>query len=409
MDLQAFQEDAPGYIVDISGSDPAGGQWRSKAFVPKPLANTSPMLSAQTFNQVSTARAALATLEGSAIQLPNRWVFRHATLRHEAQSTSALEGTFAPLEDVLTASLDDPQDEAMAEVLRYVTMASQAFESIMSGRPLTMHLICEMHGELMRNSALETDSGRLRDTPVIIGSHVPGTPLQVVLDNARFVPCPPGDQLQAGMEQLVTWMESDLGDEIDPVVATAMLHYQFECLHPFVDGNGRLGRLLVVLYLLQHGSITEPTLFVSPWFEARRDKYFDLLLRVSTHNDWDSYIRFFAQGIEESAISTSVLMQALTTAQVELKNQLVRAGIRAESAQRLIDYAISNPTFTVVQASEGIGVTYPRANKLIAQLVDLEILQVVDDSAYRRRFFAPKVHQALSKEKHPAFQGHLPR
>jgi Fic family protein len=311
-----------------------------------------------------------------------------------------LEGTFAPIEDVLTASADEPQDDAMSEVLRYVSMASHAFASIMSGRRLTMNLICEMHGELLRDSALESGAGRLRDTQVMIGSHVPGTPLQVVLDNSRFVPCPPGDQLQAGMDQLVAWMDSNLGQHVDPVIATAMLHYQFECLHPFVDGNGRVGRLLVVLYLLQCGWITEPTLFVSPWFEARRDRYFELLLRVSTHNDWDSYIRFFAQGIEESAHSTSALMQTLTTIQGELKDQLVAAGIRAESAQRLIDYAISNPTFTVAQAAKGTSISYPRANKVIAQLVDLEILNIVRENTYRRRFYTPKVHQALINSEH---------
>ena len=402
MDLQAFQIDAPGYIVDIAGSDPAGGEWRSKAFIPHHLGNLSPSLSAKTFNQVSDARAALAALEGSAIQLPNRWVFRHATLRREAQSTSALEGTFAPIEDVLTASADDPQDDAMSEVLRYVSMASHAFASIMSGRRLTMNLICEMHGELLRDSALESGAGHLRDTHVMIGSHVPGTALQVVLDNARFVPCPPGDQLQSGMDQLMDWIGTDLGEHIDPIVATAMLHYQFECLHPFVDGNGRIGRLLVVLYLLQNGLITEPTLFVSPWFEARRDRYFDLLLRVSTHNDWDAYVHFFAQGIEESANSTASLMQSLVALQSELKNHLTTAGIRAESARRLIDFAISNPTFTVAQAAEGIGISYPRANKIIAQLIDLGILAVIDSASYRRRLYAPSVHKSMSQAIHPS-------
>ena len=149
MDLQSFQDHAPGFIVDISGSDPAGGEWRSKAFVPNPLPKISPNLSAQTFNQVSNARAALAALEGSGLQLPNRWLFRHATLRREAQSTSALEGTYAPIEAVLAASADESNDAVMSEVLRYVAMANHAFSSILHGRRLTMHLICEMHSELL--------------------------------------------------------------------------------------------------------------------------------------------------------------------------------------------------------------------------------------------------------------------
>ncbi len=122
--------------------------------------------------------------------------------------------------------------------------------------------------------------------------------------DARFVPHPPGDELVARLRELVDWMRVDRSRSIDPVVAAAMAHYHFETLHPFNDGNGRIGRLLIVLQLYSAGVLSEPTLTVSPWFEARRRDYYDALLGVSTDSRWDDWVGFFATGIQASATST---------------------------------------------------------------------------------------------------------
>lgn len=202
--------------------------------------------------------------------------------------------------------------------------------------------------------------------------------------------------MEGSVQDLVDWLASGNADRIDPVVGAAMAHYQFETLHPFVDGNGRIGRLLVVLQLLGRGAISEPTLTVSPWFEARRQEYYDRLLAVSTTGDWDGWVRFFAAGMEASADTTHRQMKRLLGAQTAMREQVRRSNLRADTAMRLVDYAIGNPTFSVKRAAAGLGVSVPRANTLIGRLTELGLLAQIDTgSNYGRRFYAPEVIQVL--------------
>jgi Fic family protein len=149
------------------------------------------------------------------------------------------------------------------------------------------------------------------------------------------------------------------------------------------------------MYLMQTGVISEPTLTVSPWFEARRLSYMDYLLGVSTQNDWDSYVYFFAQGIEASATSTLRRIKELSRIQNDLQSKLTQHGLRAESAHQLIEFAISQITFTAKQAAAELNVSYQRANKLAAQLIDLGILEVLHNDSYRRKYFVPEVLEVV--------------
>ena len=213
---------------------------------------------------------------------------------------------------------------------------------------------------------------------------------------ARFIPSPPGDDLRANVQDLIDWTRLDLSHEIDPVVAAAMAHYQFETLHPFHDGNGRIGRLLIVLQFYAGKVLSEPTLTVSPWFEARRTEYYDYLLAVSTHGDWDSFVRFFASGIEESAVLTHKQMLALVRVQEEMKDEVRASALRADTAHLLVDYAVANPAFTVRAVERDLGISYGRANKLVSQLVELGVLAPrAAGTNYGRRFHAPRVLKVL--------------
>jgi Fic family protein len=203
--------------------------------------------------------------------------------------------------------------------------------------------------------------------------------------------------LESGVRDLVDWIRTDHHDTIDPVVAAGMSHYQFEALHPFRDGNGRIGRFLIVLHLQSAGVLAEPTLTVSPWFESRRHRYYDHLLGVSTRDDWDGYLRFFAEGLRQAADTTRHEMVALVAVQAELKDEIRRSSLRADSAHALVDLAVANPTFTVRRVEADLGVSSGRANKPVGQLVELGVLQVVDPTAYQRRFFAPKVLDVLTR------------
>jgi Fic family protein len=248
----------------------------------------------------------------------------------------------------------------------------------------------------MRGTPLAPVSGRLRDTQVVIGRRVDADPWAHPVHNARFVPSPNGVELESGVGALVAWLREDHRGRIDPVVAAAMSHYQFETLHPFHDGNGRIGRLLIVLHLVAAGVLSEPTLTVSPWFEARRGDYYDRLLAVSTAGDWDAFVAFFAEGLRQAADNTHQEMRELVAVQSELKAIVRASALRADSAHALVDLAIANPSFTVRKVEADLDISYGRANKLVGQLCDLGVLQVVEPHAYKRRFFAPRVLEVLT-------------
>jgi len=388
-----FANSPTGSLVPIHGVDPRRGEWSHVAFLPNPLPDECPSLTARTHNTVADARAALAALGARASLLPNPRLLRRPTLKVEAQSTSALEGTYAPLEAVLGADEDEEQPTVeMREIVNYLLTAEYAFAWVDDARPIALGFFEDLHARLVRGTAADTDqAGRVRTVQVAIGSRRGGR-----IEEARFVPAPPGPELETLTRDCVQWMAADHLPDIDPVVAAAMGHYQFETLHPFNDGNGRIGRLAMVLQLLLAHALTEPTLSVSPWFEQRRPEYYDLLRGVSALGDWNSWVEFFAAGVAESARSTERRLELLLSVQRDLKERLRRAGLRADTAYSLVDFALGQSIFTVRQVERKLGISYGRANKLVQQLVDAGVLYQYDDTAYSRRFAAADVLTALT-------------
>lgn len=392
MDIQAFQNSMTGELVPITGVDPVRGPWQHFAFLPTPLTDSAPPLTTEAHLAVADARAALAALDSTAMQLSDPGLFRYPTLRLEAQSTAALEGTYEPLSEVLTAGEDSAQNASMREVLNYIQVANTAFAWVKQDRLWSLVDLEGVQAELMKGTAHESpSSGHVRTTQVVIGRRdgVAATEFPVVA--ARFVPPPPGLDLEARVRDLTQWMQAEHRGRIDPVIAAAMAHYAFEALHPFHDGNGRLGRLLIVLQLHQSGTLNEPTLSVSPWFEARRAEYYDRLLAVSTSGAWAEWVTFFANGIGSSATQTNQRMRDLIAVQARLRAAVQASPLRAGSALQLVDYAIGHPTFTVKQVAKHLSLTYGRANKLVESLVDLAVLAPWGEQTYNRRFHAPDV------------------
>lgn len=396
MDVKLFQKAPFGTLVPISGSLPGGTVWHHWAFLPNPLGDESPELTGRAYRRVGDARAALAALDSTAQRLPNPRLFRSSTLRLEAQSTAALEGTYEPLARVLAADSDDVQDPSLREVINYVTVAETAFEWADQGRGWNVASLAVLQSMLMRGTSSEREcSGQVRPIQVVIGRREGVSPSEIPIKAARYVPPPPGTDLEARLRDLIAWMQADHSDQIDPVVAAAMAHYKFEALHPFHDGNGRLGRLLIVLQLYASGVLTEPTLSVSTWFEERRSEYYDALLGVSAEGDWSTWIEFFALGLAASAHAARMRMLALAAVQAELKERLKSTSIRTANARLLIDFAVGQPTFTVAQAAHAMGMGSAGAKKLIDSLVNNDILAPYDDRLYGRRFHAPRVLQIL--------------
>jgi len=387
-----FSKRAAGVLVPIHGTDPQRGPWEHRAFVPDPLPDESPDLSPRTYLLVADARAALGALDSTAQQLPNPQLLRQPVLRREAQSTSALEGTYAPLSEVLTAADDQPANTSLREIFNYVAAAEHAFAGQAEGRPLSLGVLRELQQILIRGTPSDTpQAGQVRDIQVAIGL---STGASIV--DARFVPHPPGDELSTRLRELVDWMLVNRSRSLDPVVAAAMAHYHFETLHPFNDGNGRIGRLLIVLQLYAAHALSEPTLTVSPWFEARRKEYYDALLGVSTDSRWDEWVSFFAAGIKASATSTREQMLALVKIQNSLKERVRASSMRADSAHYAVDFAVGHPSFTVGDLRDGLGLSYGRTNKLVDQLISIDILRPQSPfGTYNRRFYAPDVLELL--------------
>jgi Fic family protein len=220
---------------------------------------------------------------------------------------------------------------------------------------------------LVRGTAGQlSDAGGLRDRIVVIGSR------GREFDAARFVPPPPGDQLRAGVEELLAWIADPPG--LPTVVHAAMAHYQFECLHPYSDGNGRLGRLLVIVQLLRGSVIREPLLVVSPWFERRRERYQDGLLDLSVTGDWDAWIAFFAEGVAASATESQIKVEKLVNLQSALREAVQAAGKRG-SAERLAGDLVGRPFVARPDVARRYGLSGQGAMNAIHTLVELGILE----------------------------------
>jgi len=388
MDLAAISASPVGKLVPIRWLDPwQGGIHDHQAFVPDPLPVELDALelSGATWSVVVAAATALAKLDQAGSQVPNPDLLRRPALRREAQSTSALEGTYAAFTDLLEADLDEDKPARSAEVrevLNYVRTAELAFGWI-ADRPITLGLLGELQKTLVRGTAGElSDAGGVRDRQVLIGGH------RLPIHEARFVPSPPGDVLQSGVDEWMRWINA--ARPMPEVIRAALAHYQFETLHPFSDGNGRLGRLLVVLQLMQYGVLHHPLLIVSPWFEARRREYQDQLLRVSRTGDFNTWIAFFGEGLRAQAAETLRRLEALLDYQDELRNVIRQQGIRGVRA-RLMEGVIGQPVIAVSWAASHYGVSYQAANEAIAKLVRAGVLEEMTGRNYDRLFASRRV------------------
>jgi Fic family protein len=390
MDLDALGGSPIGRLVPISGTDGRTGRaYATHAYLANPLPGSIELTSA-TWTVVAQAEADLARLDQAAQQLPDPTVLRHPSLRREAQSTSALEGTFAPFQEVLESDIGDRArlSGEIQEILNYVVAAEEAFEWI-EERPLTTGLIGELQRTLVEGTPGEhDDAGRVRNRQVVIG------PRDTAIEDARFIPPPPGDQLEAGFQQWVDWVNNP-PDTIPPVVQAALAHYQFETLHPFSDGNGRIGRLLIVLQLMHQRRLDDAILIVSPWFEARRTEYQNGLLALSRSGDWDTWVRFFATGVGASANAALDRVRSLREWR-DATTSRVRGARAFGTAERIAADLIGKPVLTASQAADWYEVSHQAAMNALRRLAELGVVQEHRRGS-RILFAAPEVVALLGR------------
>lgn len=384
MDVAKFASSPIGSLVRITGTDPRRGEdYDHFAYLPHPLPERV-SLRQDTYADVTRATAAVGRLDQAALRLPNPQLLIRPIIRREAVSTSALEGTYAALDDVLEADfLQEKQLSAsVAEVQNYVRAAESAFK-IIADQSVSINMLATLQKMLVRKTRGDTtEAGHIRTTQVFIGA-AGGR-----VAEARFVPPPPGDQLRAGLDQWVDWITT--GNGLPTLVKMALGHYQFETLHPFNDGNGRLGRLVTVLQLARDGELRLPVLNISPWLEGRRKDYQDHLLGVSSSGDFDPWVQFFCEAVRVQALRTVGKIDALHDWRDDALARLRAAGVRG-IATRIVEDALGYPLITPTEAAHRYGFSYPAINAAIRRLAELRILEERSGRSYGRIFAARPV------------------
>lgn len=359
------------------------------AFVPDPLPDTID-LSQEAWTNVAIAAAALGRLDGAANRLPNPYVLVRPSLTQEAVSSSALEGTYAALEDVLGAeylNVDDLNAET-AEVRKYVRASELGLELIKE-LPICLRLVREVHARLMAGARGDyAEAGVFRTRQNWIGPRR-GTPITESL----FVPPPSGEILRQGLDEWEAWVNRENG--IHSVVKVALGHYQFETLHPFIDGNGRVGRMLVTLTFIEAGELRVPLLNISPYLQERRDDYVDLLREVSETGDFEPWIVFFAEAVRVQSARALEKADRLLSARDQILADLHHARKRGV-ALRIADDLIGQPVVTPARAAERYGVSFQAANSAFADLVERGVLREITGQHYARLFAAPRILEIIA-------------
>jgi Fic family protein len=359
------------------------------AFVPAPLPPTIEY-DAKLVLALSRADTALAALDGLARQLPDPSTLVGPYLRREAVLSSRIEGTRANLSDLLIDEAGPaPEERAklpkdVLEVRNYVIALEQGIERLKK-LPLSLRLVLELHSLLM----WEVDEdrargGEFRTTQNWIGS--PGS----TLATASFVP-PPPKEMQAALHDWERFLH--VRDEIPDLIQCALMHEQFETIHPFVDGNGRIGRILITLFLIERGRLAHPVLYLSEYIEANRQEYYERLQRVRTHGDWAGWLHYFLAGIAETSQRGAVVADGL----IELRNK-VRAKVQKRPrALELVDRLFINPYVTAANVAAFMGVSAPTARALIELLEREGILKETTRRSWGRMWVAPAVLAAMQK------------
>jgi len=359
------------------------------AFVPTDL---PPKLqwTGELITTLSDADRAIGQLHGVGLNLPNPNLLITPFVRREAEMSSRIEGTQAQVQDIYLFELREPAVEPripdVREVANYVRALEHGLRRCRE-LPVCLRLIRELHQILLEGVRGEQDRpGELRNTQNWIGS--PGSPIE----QATFIP-PPPQHIPAAVDAFEKFLNLPL-DNVPVLVWLAMVHYQFEAIHPFRDGNGRIGRLLITLLLCTKGVLDKPLLYLSAYFERNRQQYYEHLLRVSTHGQWTEWILFFLRGVVEQATDAFERSRQLLNLQQQFIS-LVKAK-RSALQLRIVDLLIERPVITTVFVSKHFNVTYPTAKNNINKLVELGILHELS-AAKQRTYIADKVLNVINK------------
>lgn len=354
-----------------------------KTFVPKKLPPDPPIrFDAELQNLLSLADRKLGRLDGVTQILPNPELFVAMYVRKEAVLSSQIEGTQASFADVLSAQynqVDDQRRDDIGEVSNYVRAMNYGL-SALNELPLSLRLIRNIHKELLQGTrGSHRNPGEFRKSQNWIG------PAGCTLDNATFVPPTVPDMMEA-LGELEVYMHQE--DEMPALIKIALIHAQFESIHPFLDGNGRMGRLLITFWLCQQNILSQPLLYLSYYFKQNRTEYYDRLMAVRKAGDWEGWVKFFLRGVAEVADQATASAKAI----LELKNKYTDTFHQMDGGNgyflRLFDALFEQPFITRADVMELLSVSNPTAGNVIGAFCDMKILLDISPKRSRKKMYA---------------------
>lgn len=354
-----------------------------KAFIPKPLPPEPPIQYDEDLQfSLSKADRALARLDGLTTVLPNLELFIAMYVKKEAVLSSQIEGTQASLEGVLEfeANLTPREDvREIKEVINYVKALNYGMERL-EKLPMSLRLIKEIHRILIeRARGSHRAPGEFRESQNWIG------PPGVSLSEAVFVP-PPPDMVIPAMGELEKFIHTK--DNIPPLVKIALIHAQFETIHPFLDGNGRIGRLLITFYLFWKEILLRPLLYLSFFLKKHRSEYYDLLMRVRTEGAWEDWIKFFLKGVSETSEEAISTAREIIVLKENLITKLHENSISSVYAIKLIDLLFDTPLVGVPYVTEKLNMSKQSANELVKRFEKIDVLrEITGKQRYKRYIF----------------------
>lgn len=345
-------------------------------------------ITAENVMRLADAESALGRLAGAARLLPDPHILVNPYLRREAVASTRIEGTQASLAEVFDAEASErPLNADLEEVVNYVIAMQTGLEQLRS-LPVSTRLIREMHKVILSGvRGRDRQPGELRTTQNWIGSSGD------TLESAIYVP-PPPDEVGALLDDLEQFVHEP--PRLPPLVQAALLHYQFETIHPFLDGNGRLGRLFIVFFLVVRGRLPEPLLYLSPYLEAQRDSYYEVLQAVREVGAFDGWLAMFLDAVRVQATDAVMRAERLMDLREQYRTQVL-ARTRG-LAVMLVDLVSEQPVLTSRSVEKRYGSSRPSSLRALRQLTEAGILEEVQGSSQQLRWRAPEVLRILTEE-----------
>lgn len=339
--------------------------------------------------QLNEAYRLLGLLDGISRHVPNKSLFLSMYVRKEALLSSQIEGTQATLEDVFDPFIDQNANLDVEEVIQYLKAINEA-NALVATLPISIRFIKEIHRVLLSSTrGNEKDPGELRRTQNWIGA--PGCSLRT----ARFVPPNVSDMMHS-LSNLESFIHQN--DSMDPLVKIALVHYQFETIHPFLDGNGRIGRLLISVLLKQYGLLHEDAIYLSYYFKKNRAEYYDRLMDVRIKGQYESWIAFFVNGIIESANHARTTMEALMDLRLRHLSQLeTLTGKPKQTAIQLFEYIETHPIIEIKKTSIALGRSFNTVSTMVTHFIEFGFLKQIDGNK-RYRIFAYEPYLAILRD-----------